>query len=351
MRNQLHPEEQLLNNIHFIEPPQRLREQAKVYETQLMELYGITNGQDMIYEDVSIDEKKDFYIHTLRSKNISPEKPNFIFIHGYLGNSTNFMGVAPFILKDYNVYIPDTIGMALSSRPQVKFTSSTQCTDFFIDTIEKWRKALGISKFYICGHSLGGFFVGSYVLKYPKDVLKVLLLSPAGITKSRSCCEIHKQSGYISGCLLRCLSKLRCLEPRVQQLYNCSCLTWLVKIVFRHRFSVPKQISELNAKLTEIAMEYPSDLDRCMWYIFTDPFPQAAQPLEERLLKESTLDFVICFGATDYIDKAGSFRLMNKNKERFVVKIIEGYGHNYEIEKPKEVADVIYQFFGEKKLI
>ena len=36
--------------------------------------------------------------------------------------------------------------------------------------------------YYIGGHSLGGFMVSHYILKYPKGIKKVLLLSAAGIT-------------------------------------------------------------------------------------------------------------------------------------------------------------------------
>ena len=39
--------------------------------------------------------------------------------------------------------------------------------------------------YYLCGHSLGYFFASRYMLKYPKGIKKVLLLSQAGITDYR----------------------------------------------------------------------------------------------------------------------------------------------------------------------
>ena len=42
-------------------------------------------------------------------------------------------------------------------------------------------------------------------------------------------------------------------------------------------------------------MEYPKDLDECMWYIFSYPFPQGADPLEDYMLKNGKLKYIICF--------------------------------------------------------
>ena len=41
-------------------------------------------------------------------------------------------------------------------------------------------------------------------------------------------------------------------------------------------------------------MEYPKDLDECMWYIFSYPFPQGADPLEDYMLKNGKLKYIIC---------------------------------------------------------
>jgi pimeloyl-ACP methyl ester carboxylesterase len=58
-----------------------------------------------------------------------------------------------------------------------------KCNSYFVDYLEKWRLAmknsrtitelLGIgsdeefTKFFLCGHSFGGYQVGNYALKYP----------------------------------------------------------------------------------------------------------------------------------------------------------------------------------------
>lgn len=46
-----------------------------------------------------------------------------------------------------------------------------------IEDVERMRKALGISKLTIAGHSMGGFLAMSYLEKYPSNLKKLLLIS------------------------------------------------------------------------------------------------------------------------------------------------------------------------------
>ena len=56
------------------------------------------------------------------------------------------------------------------------------CIDYFTEYFEKWRIKMGYKKkFFIAGHSLGGYLVGNYVSKYPQYIKKMLLISPCGI--------------------------------------------------------------------------------------------------------------------------------------------------------------------------
>lgn len=54
-------------------------------------------------------------------------------------------------------------------------------TDEFIDSLEELRKEENIENFVLAGHSLGGYLVGKYTLKYPEQVRGLILISPAGV--------------------------------------------------------------------------------------------------------------------------------------------------------------------------
>ena len=52
--------------------------------------------------------------------------------------------------------------------------------DFFVDSIENWRKKVDITNFHLIGHSFGGYLSGFYAMKYENHVKKLICLSPAG---------------------------------------------------------------------------------------------------------------------------------------------------------------------------
>lgn len=56
--------------------------------------------------------------------------------------------------------------------------------NFFIDSLEAWRRAKKIERFTLIGHSLGGYLSCCYALKYPERVEKLVLLSPVGLETS-----------------------------------------------------------------------------------------------------------------------------------------------------------------------
>ena len=97
-------------------------------EKQLFESINLKWNEDIISEDIPIidDDHNDYYMHLVRTAHPDPNKENFLLIHGFLSSGLHFFGLLPYLIKRYNVFIPDTIGMGLSSRPPVKFTSPIQ---------------------------------------------------------------------------------------------------------------------------------------------------------------------------------------------------------------------------------
>ena len=59
-----------------------------------------------------------------------------------------------------------------------------QVTDEFIDSLEDLRREEKLENFVLAGHSLGGYLVGKYAIKYPKEVRGLILISPVGIPEA-----------------------------------------------------------------------------------------------------------------------------------------------------------------------
>ena len=78
----------------------------------------------------------------------------------------------------------DVVGMGGSSRPDnfnLRTFSAQQSIDYFVDYIEQWRVKMRLPRFYLAGHSFGGYIVGNYALKHKERVKRLLLISPVGI--------------------------------------------------------------------------------------------------------------------------------------------------------------------------
>lgn len=87
----------------------------------------------------------------------------------------------------WKLYALDMLGMGRSSRPPFKIRAKTreeqitEAEDWFIDSLEEWRKKRNIDKMTLVGHSMGGYMSVCYALKYPGRLNKLILVSPVGI--------------------------------------------------------------------------------------------------------------------------------------------------------------------------
>ena len=114
---------------------------------------------------------------------------NLVVIHGYgagLGFFyKNFEALSR--PKGWRLYALDLLGMGRSSRPPFKIRakerkdSIREAEDWFVDSLEEWRKQRDIERFTLLGHSLGGYLAVAYALKYPGHLNKLILASPVGI--------------------------------------------------------------------------------------------------------------------------------------------------------------------------
>lgn len=114
---------------------------------------------------------------------------NLVMLHGYgagLGLFyKNFEGLSR--VPGWRLYALDLLGMGRSSRPPFKVYAKTQqgkieeAENWFIDSLEEWRKMKKIDKFTLLGHSMGGYMAVAYALKYPGHLNKLILASPVGV--------------------------------------------------------------------------------------------------------------------------------------------------------------------------
>ena len=360
----------------IISPLNAQRQNVFELEKDLYECLNLRWDIDIITEDIPIilETREEYYMHLLRTANPCPNKENFLLIHGFLSSNLHFISILPYLVKRYNIFIPDTIGMGLSARPQIKFTSPKQCEDYFIGIYHLFIKKLFFSgrfnikkEYYLCGHSLGGFIASRYMLIYPEGIKKVLLLSPAGITDY----SIPGTDFFRDTPKAVCMGIICCTpfvwpcELRVQSLYNCCCCHNIVSKfygtmgveIYEEECRKNEDGSDFKVDYTKLkdkirslcilTLDYPRDLYKCAYYVFAAPPPAAYLPAEKLIQYYNKKQVIICFGENDWMDRVGAYRLMKFDPDKYKVFTVSKGGHSFANENPKELCSIIEQYFND----
>ena len=280
--------------------------------------------------------------------NPNTKKKIIIMLHGYQGNSLNFYKIIPYIYQKYICICPDIIGMGLSSRLKIEFSSSEQCTDFFVESIEALRLSLKKNynlnkKFILCGHSLGGYFSVNYALKYSQNIESLFLMSPTGIT------DVQKYGGTIFenmnlllSLAMRGASPLWKSKLTIQDISQIFLIKNMIHYSLRKRYDISQEENNILGEITEITLQYPKDLDEAIYYIFKHPFPTAVNPLED-IIKEKIpeINIIFCYGEKDWMDNSGAKRLNQFNNKKYKYFTIYNAGHTHPLDNPGENAKIL----------
>jgi pimeloyl-ACP methyl ester carboxylesterase len=82
----------------------------------------------------------------------------------------------------FRVIAPDQVGFCKSSKPPSYQYSFQQ----LVDNTQRLLAHLGISKFVLIGHSMGGMLATRYALMYPSSIEKLVLINPIGLEDWKS---------------------------------------------------------------------------------------------------------------------------------------------------------------------
>lgn len=107
-----------------------------------------------------------------KSKNI------IVLLHGKNFSGFYWEKIANELVKrNYRVIIPDQIGFGKSSKPmsyQFSFYNLALNT-------HKLLSSLGVNKYKLVGHSMGGMLATHYTYLYPSEVTKLIMINPIGL--------------------------------------------------------------------------------------------------------------------------------------------------------------------------
>jgi len=134
-------------------------------------------------------------------ENENESESPLVILHGYMNGALyfyrNLLGLSNHSFAG-QVYALDMLGWGLSSRPVFETTSTTtrnptgdakdsddtgtyDAEQVYVESLEAWRKEHNIQKMTLGGHSMGGYMATAYAEKYPENVDRLILISPAGV--------------------------------------------------------------------------------------------------------------------------------------------------------------------------
>ena len=327
------------------------KELAYKLEEELLSKFCSELTREQIYfEDVPVTIKNfdNMYMRTLilNGKELNTEnntKKVFIMLHGFQACNLTYYRMLKYLAENYIVFCPDFLGMGLSSRPKIEFENEIQCIEFFVEAIEAFRKAKNINKFYICGHSLGGYYAGQYSIKYPQYLEDtIFLFSATGIGNTEKGGDANENTTIGQKLVFKGNFGAFKMKPRIQHFKNKFIANYFVSNKCKKRYEIPPDEADLVGKINLAYLDYPKDLDDCIYIIFKYPIPTMKIPLEDLFLEKiPDKRIIFCYGEKDWMDKFGAKRLANLKPEKYKYYDIKNWGHNWVVESPTDAVKII----------
>ncbi|VDN01742.1 unnamed protein product [Thelazia callipaeda] len=121
------------------------------------------------------------YTVVAESSRSSSARIPVVLIHGFAGGVGFWAANIDAMAENRLLYCFDLLGFGRSSRPS--FAEDPALIELqFVQSIENWRKEIGISKMILIGHSFGAFIAAAYTLVNPERVRHLVLVDPWGFT-------------------------------------------------------------------------------------------------------------------------------------------------------------------------
>ncbi|GAM24782.1 hypothetical protein SAMD00019534_079570 [Acytostelium subglobosum LB1] len=279
----------------------------------------------------------EYQINTIKAGKGEP----LLLIHGYGAGVGFWCANIDFLAQHYTVYAIDLLGFGRSSRPDVSdLKTSEEAENLWITSIHGWSEQVGLEKFNLLGHSLGGYISTCFTLRHPEKVKSLVLADAWGFAERPSNYEdrislpFKLLFKFVSPEVP--LSMLRTFGPFGQDLiYKCR-QDLLNK--FQHIF--PDDGMQNNTTHPNRVAQYIYHANarepatgECLFGLLTLPYGWAANPLINRIKAiHPSIDVTLMYGSNTWIDHNTGVILKEKMDNIKDVVIIEDSGHHVYID-------------------
>jgi pimeloyl-ACP methyl ester carboxylesterase len=251
---------------------------------------------------------------------------DLLLLHGFGSNKDTWNRVSRLLTPSFHVVAPDLPGFGESDLPDgTDYSVPAQ-----VERVRAFADALGLTRFFLGGSSMGGNIAGAFAARYPEMVIGLWLISPLGVSGAEPS-EMDRMTVETGE------SPLIIERPSQFKL--------LLDLAFEDKPWVPKPVVHHHAQ--EAAARY----NHYHWiysqlHIDGPQGPQPATPLQA-LLSGSDIPTLIHWGDKDRIlDVSGAY-LLAEGMPSAEVLIMPGVGHMPMMERPEDSVESFVRFAGE----
>jgi pimeloyl-ACP methyl ester carboxylesterase len=247
-----------------------------------------------------------------------PDAMPLLLIHGSLGSLYEWEGWVAELKERYRVISVDLPGHGLTGA----WSRGDYSIEAYADFIEVLADTLGLERFAIAGHSMGGAVAWSFAATRPERVSQLILVDASA----------YPREGEASW---------RTRLARAPVIGDAAIYfkpEWLVRRALEEIYADPTMVTPERMRRFSELQRFPGDRKATLQRI------RNQEPLDPTPLKRLDVPTLIIWGAQDHwVPIADAFRLQTDIK-RSKLAIFEKPGHNPMEEDPKGTAAAVVDF-------
>lgn len=298
-------------------------ELAATYINEQSKFMPLPNGANMHYRDEG-----------------DSSKPALVMIHGGFGSLHNWQGWIPELGKDFRLISMDLLGHGLTGKyPANIYDRHTER-----DAVHQLLQKLGVSQYIIAGNSFGGGIALEMALAFPNEVTGLILVDTEGVPNG--------ENGYDT-------SRFNNDKPITPDMPEFTKLSWIESIgsKFIGPIVIRSSLDSMVHNKDLINDEFVDYYGRILRYQGNREaqllmFRQGMYLISKNdnmdllpRLKEIQCPTLIIQGEQDNLVPMRVAEIFNREIANSQLAIIADAGHMPMIEKPKETANKVLNFF------
>ncbi|MEO8345405.1 MAG: alpha/beta fold hydrolase [Betaproteobacteria bacterium] len=236
------------------------------------------------------------------------EGPPLVLVHGVGGDADQWAFCIDALATSNRVIALDLLGFGRSDKPQIDYRIAG-----FVEILDRFLGNLGIARAHLLGHSLGGWIVAAFALRFPERVDKLILNDAAGLDEGA------------------------CLMPVDLNISTRANLRTAFEGLFHDKAMVTDALVDLAYSLHLERGDAPTI--RSVLQSFT----QSGEKLD-RTIAALRMPTLVLWGADDAITPPAMARVFHRDIAGSRLHIVDTCGHLPPLEKPAEFAAAVTNF-------